>query len=260
MQACGIDPSEVLVVRHTYNEDGLRRGETSYDDVVAYVRVQGLRFNAQQPRLWLNFLAERPSVSLLGRVRNPRRAASREDGYSPGFRPAPLRRDVSLAGRLVMEWSKNAINWAKKGRAAEAFPLLEISDPEEFTLRAMTTCSWTGWSFGRCSRTPGTPHGARPSARCRASISSATGAPASTTSARRRMRSASWVGGWRTPVTVTAGTVPCATSGRRRRSLATLPVEHPSGVRSVYTDGRGRLVRGHYKRALLTRQFGMNRN
>lgn len=131
MQACRIDASEVLVVRHTYNDDGLRRGETSYDDVVAYARVQGLRFNAQQPRLWLNFLAESGRrCRYWGAFENHGELPAERTDTHRAFDLRPSDVMASLAGRLVMEWSKDAINWAKKGPAAEAFPLLEISDPE----------------------------------------------------------------------------------------------------------------------------------
>nr|WP_244632888.1 GIY-YIG nuclease family protein [Aeromicrobium sp. CFBP 8757] len=35
----------------------------------------------------------------------------------------------SLSGRLVVEWSKDTINWAKSGTAAARFPIVEIADP-----------------------------------------------------------------------------------------------------------------------------------
>jgi hypothetical protein len=122
---------DVLVVRHTYNDDELRRGETTFDNVWAYARVQGLRFNAQQPRLWLNFLAE-------GGRRCRYWGAFENHGEIPGERTDTQRyfdlraSDVmsSLANRLVTEWSKDAINWAKKGIAASEFPVVEIADPD----------------------------------------------------------------------------------------------------------------------------------
>lgn len=35
----------------------------------------------------------------------------------------------SLKDRLVVEWSRDAVNWAKSGVAASAFPVVEIADP-----------------------------------------------------------------------------------------------------------------------------------
>lgn len=37
----------------------------------------------------------------------------------------------SLRGRLVVEWSGDAINWAKRGGLAEAFPIVEIAEPAD---------------------------------------------------------------------------------------------------------------------------------
>ncbi len=36
----------------------------------------------------------------------------------------------ALAGRLVIEWSKDAVRWAKRGSAAADFQVVEIADPE----------------------------------------------------------------------------------------------------------------------------------
>jgi hypothetical protein len=36
----------------------------------------------------------------------------------------------SLIGRLVVEWSKDAVNWAKTAATVGAFPVVEIADPE----------------------------------------------------------------------------------------------------------------------------------
>lgn len=36
----------------------------------------------------------------------------------------------SLKGRLVVEWTKDTINWAKSGASAARFPVVEIADPE----------------------------------------------------------------------------------------------------------------------------------
>lgn len=35
----------------------------------------------------------------------------------------------ALWGRLVVEWSRDAVNWAKSESAASAFPVIEIADP-----------------------------------------------------------------------------------------------------------------------------------
>lgn len=131
MHACGLDPADVLVVRHTYNDDGLRRGETSVEEVLEYTRVQRLRFNPQQPPLWLNFLAESGRrCRFWGAFENHGELPDQRTDIHRAFDLRPSDVMASLAGRLVIEWSKDAINWAKKGPTASPFPVLEISDPE----------------------------------------------------------------------------------------------------------------------------------
>lgn len=131
MTASGVDPSEVLVVRHTYNEDGLRRGETTLDRVIAYTREQSLRFNAAQPRIWLNFLADGGRrCRYWGAFENHGEVASERTASLRFFDLRPTDVWASLANRLVTEWSKDAINWAKKGSVAAAFPVVEIADPQ----------------------------------------------------------------------------------------------------------------------------------
>jgi hypothetical protein len=131
MSTCGIDQDDVLVVRHTYNDDGLRRGETSFENVLAYARQQGLRFNATQPRIWLNFLAEGGRrCRYWGAFENHGEVVAERTESQRFF---DLRRSdllSSLGNRLVMEWSKDAINWSKKGASAAAFPVIEIADPQ----------------------------------------------------------------------------------------------------------------------------------
>ncbi|TQN44488.1 hypothetical protein FHX52_3703 [Humibacillus xanthopallidus] len=129
--ACGLNPADVLVVRHTYNLDGLRRGETTPENVLAYTRAQGLRFNSHQPRIWLNFLAESGRrCRYWGAFENHGELESERTATLRHFDLRPSRVMSSLANRLVTEWSKDAINWAKKGTSAATFPVVEIADPE----------------------------------------------------------------------------------------------------------------------------------
>ncbi|MGN6781535.1 MAG: GIY-YIG nuclease family protein [Marmoricola sp.] len=131
LAACGLDPSEVLVVRHTYNDAGLRRGETTPEKVLAYAREQSLRFNASQPPIWLNFLAEGGRrCRYWGAFENRGEVEAERTPTLRYFDLRPSARMSSLVDRLVIEWSRDAINWAKKGDAASTFPVLEIADPE----------------------------------------------------------------------------------------------------------------------------------
>lgn len=130
--ACGLDPADVLVVRHTYNDDGLRRGETTSANVLAYTREQGLRFNAQQPRVWLNFLAEGGRrCRYWGAFENHGEVVAERSETRRYFDLRPTDVMSSLTNRLVTEWSKDAINWSKRGAVASAFPVVEIADPHD---------------------------------------------------------------------------------------------------------------------------------
>ncbi len=131
LSACGTDQGDVLVVRHTYNDDGLRRGETSFENVLTYVRQQGFRFNANQPRIWLNFLADGGRrCRYWGALENHGEVVTERTESQRFF---DLRRSdllSALSDRLVIEWSKDTINWSKKGASAANFPVIEIADPQ----------------------------------------------------------------------------------------------------------------------------------
>ncbi|GAB2773345.1 GIY-YIG nuclease family protein [Terrabacter koreensis] len=131
MTASGLDPSEVLVVRHTYNDEGLLRGLTTPDRVLSYTREQSLRFKAEQPRIWLNFLAAGGRrCRYWGAFENHGEVIAERTAFLRFFDLRPIDVWASLANRLVTEWSKDAINWAKKGAAAATFPVVEIADPQ----------------------------------------------------------------------------------------------------------------------------------
>ena len=132
LSGAGLD--EVLVLRHTFTEDGLR----SPDDLaplplVRYVRRQavGNKVGRTPPRLWLNFIADGKRRSRFvtayenhGEVLGERT----EDLRYFDLRPTPMM--TSLANRLVVEWSADAVNWAKRGLSAASMPVVEIADPE----------------------------------------------------------------------------------------------------------------------------------
>lgn len=131
MTACGLNHEDVLVVRHTYNEDGLRQGHTTAENLLAYAREQNLRFNAHQPPIWLNFLAEGGRrCRYWGAFENQGEAVAERTESRRFFDLRPSDLLSSLANRLVTEWSKDPINWYKKGRDAATFPVIEVADPQ----------------------------------------------------------------------------------------------------------------------------------
>lgn len=136
LEAAGLDPAEVVVIRHTYTADGLRNeSDLTPEKLLAYTRAQGAGPNHKlgkvPRRIWLCFMADgkRRSRFLVayenhGEVLEERTEALRffDLRSSPAL--------ASLTNRLVVEWSKDAVNWAKTGESASAFPVVEIADPE----------------------------------------------------------------------------------------------------------------------------------
>ncbi|MDN4491050.1 GIY-YIG nuclease family protein [Demequina sp. SYSU T00068] len=125
---------EVLVIRHTFKEAGLLSpADATPEKVLAYTREQVIgagKFPKEPPRWWLVFIAD-------GRRRSRLFGAYENLGEAEAERTETLRfydlveSDLldALDGRLVIEWSADGINWAKRGAVAADFPVVEISDP-----------------------------------------------------------------------------------------------------------------------------------
>jgi hypothetical protein len=133
LAASGIALDEVVILRHTYTVGGL---ETSADltpeKVLDYTRRQSInnKLGKMPPLCWLIFMADGARRSRLlvayenhGEIPEERTAGHR---YFD-LRPSDLL--SSLVGRLVVEWSRDAVNWAKTGTSAAGFPVVEIADP-----------------------------------------------------------------------------------------------------------------------------------
>lgn len=136
LAAAGIDPAEVVVIRHTYTVDGLRNvGDLTPQKLIAYTRAQGAGPNHKlgkvPRRLWLCFMADgkRRSRFLVAYENRGEVLDSRTEDLR-FFDLHPSQALASLTNRLVVEWSKDAVNWAKTGEAASPFPVMEIADPE----------------------------------------------------------------------------------------------------------------------------------
>lgn len=134
LEAADLDVSKVVVLRHTYTTDGLMRpADVTPPELLDYVRRQetGNKLGRTPAPLWLNFMAD-------GGRRSRFSTAYENHGEVPEQRSAGLRyfdlRPSSvlsaLSKRLIIEWSQDAVNWAKQGSAAAAFRVVEIADPE----------------------------------------------------------------------------------------------------------------------------------
>lgn len=129
------DSSDVIVIRHTLKEDGFAvLSDVTPAKVLAYTRVQRVstQILPKNPtRLWLIFIAD-------GGLRARFFTAYENRGELAGERTNQDRvydlheSEVlsALKGRLVIEWSRDAVRWAKLGPAAASFPVVEIADPE----------------------------------------------------------------------------------------------------------------------------------
>lgn len=137
LQAAGLtDPDQVIVLRHTVRpKDPTSLKDLSAEGVLAYTRVQKVKTNIfpkQPPPLWLVFVAEgtRGTKSRFytaydngGEVTSERTEVFRS--YDLGESPVL----ESLRGRLVIDWGTDPIRWAKRGAKAAALPVVEIADP-----------------------------------------------------------------------------------------------------------------------------------
>lgn len=134
LNAAGIQQSDVLVIRHTYNSDGLVSAADLTDEkILEYTRQQSHRnkIGPHPPKLWLSFIAE-------GGLRSRFLAAHDNHGVletenTVDHRYFDLRASEalsSLRSRLMIEWSRDPVNWAKRGGLAQSFRVLEIADPK----------------------------------------------------------------------------------------------------------------------------------
>ncbi|WP_062310219.1 GIY-YIG nuclease family protein [Demequina rhizosphaerae] len=133
--ATGLDLEDVLVIRHTFKEEGLAsHSDLTPAKVLAYTRrqlVKGAKFPRHPARWWLVFVADGQRRSrFYGAFENRGEVGAERTETHRHYDLVASDLLVSLAGRLVLEWSADTINWAKRGARAAEFAVVEISDPE----------------------------------------------------------------------------------------------------------------------------------
>lgn len=127
----GLNPLDVLLIRHTYKADGLKSPKALTPELVrSYTRGQLVKpgkFPQTPPRWWVVMIADGGQRSRLytvyenlGEVRAERTSIDRF--YD--IHETDLMADVR--GRLVIEWPRDMINWAKSGSQADRMPIVEI--------------------------------------------------------------------------------------------------------------------------------------
>jgi len=130
----GIDTDAIVVLRHTYTLGGLETpSDLTPERVLDYTREQAInnKLGRTPPRHWLCFMADGGRRSrLLTAYENHGEIVAERSGTLRYFDLRPSELLLSLVGRLVVEWSHDAVNWAKPGPSAALFPVVEIADPE----------------------------------------------------------------------------------------------------------------------------------
>jgi hypothetical protein len=134
LSALGVtDVDDVLVLRHTPSEEISKLDTVTAEQVRSFTRWQSLttvKFPRQPAGIWLVFFADGGRRSRFHTAYVNRGELVEDLTEALRFfdlHPSPLLE--ALAGRLVIEWSRDAINWAKSGAVAAAFPVVEIADP-----------------------------------------------------------------------------------------------------------------------------------
>ncbi|WP_188666923.1 GIY-YIG nuclease family protein [Tersicoccus solisilvae] len=129
----GIDDlSDVLVIRHTYHRDGIPSpaGATP-QRVLAYTREQSvstMKFMKHPPRLWLVFMADGKRRSrFIAAYENEGELVDQRDAVHRYFDLKVSTALDSVKDKLVITWSGDAVNWAKRGVVAASFPVEEIA-------------------------------------------------------------------------------------------------------------------------------------
>lgn len=134
LAATGVSLSDIVVLRHTYTVGGLETASDLTPDLVLdYTRRQGIsnKLGKTPPRHWLCFMADgRRRSRFLVAYENHGEVLSERTETLRYFDLRPSQLFSSLVGRMVVEWSRDAVNWAKTGASASLFPVVEIADPE----------------------------------------------------------------------------------------------------------------------------------
>lgn len=134
MTSAGLNLAELVVVRHTYTAGGLETAaDLTPEKVLAYTRSQHLvnKLGKTPPRLWLVFMADGGLRSrFLTAYENHGELVEERDDTHRYFDLRPSTVLSALAGRLLIEWSRDPVNWAKVGPSAATFPIIEIADPQ----------------------------------------------------------------------------------------------------------------------------------
>jgi hypothetical protein len=137
LAAAGVENvADVVLIRHTFGPEGLSLGSLPDPNyVLKYTREQGRgpghKLGASPAGTWLVFTADGGHrARLYAAYENRGEVPSEQTELHRFFDLHETNLLESLRGRLVIEWGNDPVNWAKNGTAASQYPVVEIADPE----------------------------------------------------------------------------------------------------------------------------------
>lgn len=133
--AAGIDPNQVLLLRHTNLKPGPNGpADLTPPAVLAFVReqaVRGSKFPQNPARIWLNFTAVGGNrCRFIGAYENHGEVTAERTATERYYNLVPSPCLASFTDRLVIDWTGGTINWTRAGVAAIGFPVTEIADAQ----------------------------------------------------------------------------------------------------------------------------------
>lgn len=134
LAVAGIDPADVLVIRHTAS--AIPPQEATPEYVLAYTREQLVfrsKIPADPPGTWLLFMGDGGLRSrFYGAYDNAGELLEERQDDRRFFDLSPTAVLASLRNRLVVEWTSGARNWVARGKRAVTLPVIEIADALAF--------------------------------------------------------------------------------------------------------------------------------
>ena len=266
LESSGIDPSQVLLIRHTYKKDGLKGpDDLTPGKIMAYAREQSsvvYKFPKDPPRIWLNFIAAGGTrCRFIGAYENHGESEAERTETRRFYRLTPSNCLEAFRDRLVIDWGTGAINWAKRGESGVSLQVTEIADAQAEAFPGFENLLL---SFGELEAVvEDSRYGA-----WREVLKSVQGIYliADTSTGRLYVGKADGaeriLGRWSSYAKTGHG------GNVALRELDSLDMSHRKhfqfSILRVFSPGASTAeidaAEAHYKRALLTRQFGLNRN